>query len=202
MSWKLDGTTIRAGKSWTDANGITHPTNWMIWSDDDKRAAGLTWVDDVVAPYDSKFYWGRNEDGSLIPKSLTDIHHTWTQAEIDSEKAPDGTSAGAAKLDIEGNQIVTLGLKTNAIALAKQHAAGLLAQYDWYVIRKTETDVAIPTSIATYRAAVRTACAAIETKITNAADLAAFMALYDAPVNSDNIPTGPAPINTWPDPIE
>ena len=199
MSWKLDGTTIRAGKSWTDANGITHPSNWMIWSDDDKRAAGLTWVNDVVAPYDSRFYWGRNEDGSLIPKSLTDIHHTWTQTEIDSGEAPDGTSAGAAKMDKDGNQMVTVGLKNLAIEYAKQQAAGMLSLTDQYVTRKAETDVAIPSAISTYRTGVRTACAAIETKITNAADFAAFMALYDSPVDSDGRPTGPAPINAWPD---
>ena len=197
MAWKLNDKTISVGRSWTDANGITHPTNWMSWTDEEKKAAGLTWVDDI-AWHDDKFYWGRNADGSLIPKSLTDINHTWTQAEIDSGEAPDGTSAGAAKLDGNGNQMVTVGLKNLAIALAKQQAAGLLAQYDWYVIRKTETDVAIPTSIATFRAAVRTACAAIETKITNAADLAAFMSLYDAPVDSSGVPTGNAPINDWP----
>ena len=199
MAWKLDSKTIRAGKSWTDANGITHPTNWMIWSDDDKKAAGLTWVDDTVAPHDSRFYWGRDADGALIPKSLTDINHTWTQEQIDSGEAPDGTSAGAAQLDVEGNQIVTLGLKTNAIALAKRQAAGLLAPYDWYVVRKAETDVAIPSTITTYRAAVRTACAAIETKISNAADLTAFIALYDTPVDSDGKPTGNAPVVDWPD---
>ena len=199
MAWKLDSKTIRAGKSWTDANGITHPTNWMIWSDDDKKAAGLTWVDDTVAPHDSRFYWGRDADGALIARSLTDINHTWTQEQIDSGAAPDGTSAGAAQLDIEGNQIVTLGLKTNAIALAKRQAAGLLAPYDWYVVRKAETDVAIPSTITTFRTAVRTACAAIETKISNAADLTAFIALYDTPVDSDGKPTGNAPVVDWPD---
>ena len=199
MAWKYNNKTINAGKSWQTSDGVTHPSNWMIWSDDDKKAAGLTWVDDVVAPHDSRFYWGRNADGSLIPKSLTDINHTWTQEQIDSGEAPDGTSAGAAQLDVEGNQIVTLGLKTNAIALAKRQAAGLLAPYDWYVVRKAETDVTIPSTITTYRAAVRTACAAIETKITNAVDLATFMALYDTPVDSSGVPTGNAPIVDWPD---
>ena len=48
---------------------------------------------------------------------------------------------------------------------------------------------------------MRTACAAIETSIANASDLAAFMALYDTPVDSDGNPTGNAPINDWPDAI-
>jgi hypothetical protein len=77
----------------------------------------------------------------------------------------------------------TLGLKSNAIALAKTQAAGQLAPYDWYVTRKSEKSTAIPSAVSTYRDAVRTACAAIETSIANASDLAAFMALYDTPVD-------------------
>ena len=59
----------------------------------------------------------------------------------------------------------------------------------------------MPSTITTYRAAVRTASNSIGTAITNAADLAAFMALYDTPVDSDGNPTGNAPINDWPDTI-
>ena len=95
----------------------------------------------------------------------------------------------------------TLGLKNTAIAQAKRQAADFLAPYDWYVTRKAEKSTAIPSSITTYRDAVRTACAAIETSITNASDHAAFMALYDTPVDSNNNPTGNAPINDWPDAI-
>ena len=126
--------------------------------------------------------------GSLIPRSLTDVN------EVDKD--------GKAILDIDGNQLVTLGLKSNAIALAKTQAAGQLAPYDWYITRKSEKSTAIPSSVTTYRDAVRTACAAIETSIGNASNLAAFMALYDTPVDSDGKPTGdPAPINAWPDAI-
>ena len=31
----------------------------------------MTWEDEVAA-HDNRFYWGRNADGSLIPRSLTD----------------------------------------------------------------------------------------------------------------------------------
>jgi hypothetical protein len=48
---------------------------------------------------------------------------------------------------------------------------------------------------------VRTASNTIETAINGAADHAAFMALYDTPVDSDGVPTGNAPINDWPDEI-
>ena len=184
MPWKYSGRIIRVGKAWVDNNGTSYPAVWNNYSADEKAAIGLTWEDEVAA-HDNRFYWGRNADGSLIPRSLTDVN------EVDEDGNPVN--------DADGNQIVTLGLKSNAIALAKTQAAGQLAPYDWYVTRKSEKSTAIPSSITTYRDAVRTACAAIETSITAASDLAAFIALYDTPVDSDGNPTGNAPIADWPD---
>jgi len=63
-------------------------------------------------------------------------------------------------------------------AKEKTIAGTLLAKYDWYVIRKAETSKAIPTTIKTYRTAVRTACLTRETEIDNCADTAALVTLY------------------------
>jgi hypothetical protein len=190
MPWKYSGKILKTGKAWIDDNGFKHPYNWASsWSDDDKTSWGVSWEDAPAseAPFDNRFYFGRQADGTLIPRSLTDIN------EVDEDGNPVN--------DEDGNQLVTLGLKSNAIAQAKTEAAGLLAPYDWYVTRKSEKSTAIPSTVSTYRDAVRTACAAIETSIGNASDLAAFMALYDTPVDSDGNPTGNAPINAWPDAI-
>jgi len=191
MPWKYNNTIIRAGKAWVDNNGYKHPYNWAsAWSDDDKKSWGVSWEDAPAseAAFDNRFYWGRQTDGTLIPRSLTDIDV------VDED--------GKAVNDADGNQIVTLGLKSNAIALAKTQAAGLLAPHDWQVIKATEVDsYSVPSTVTTYRAAVRTASNSIGTAITNAADLAAFMALYDTPVDSDGKPTGNAPINDWPETI-
>ena len=121
--------------------------------------------------------------------------------EDDPDNSFDGRfywSAGVPKaLDdvTEEDGTITKGLKSNAIATVKAQAAGMLAPTDWYVVRKSETDVAIPATIATFRAAVRTASGTIEAAITAAADLDAFMALYDAPED------GNAPINDWPEEV-
>ena len=183
MPWKYSGRIIRVGKAWVDNNGTQYPAVWNNLSADEKAAIGLTWEDEVAA-HDNRFYWGRDADGKLIPRSLTDIDV------VDED--------GKAVNGPDGKQLVTLGLKSNAIALAKTQAAGQLAPYDWYVTRKSEKSTAIPSAVSTYRDAVRTACAAIETSIGNASDLDAFMALYDAPMK-DGKPTGNAPINDWPD---
>ena len=102
--------------------------------------------------------------------------------------------------DEDGN--VNIGLKTKWKNQTKVVAKSLLEPTDWYVIRKAETDVAIPSNVTTYRTAVRTACANIEASITNAANHTAFVALWDIPVDSNGSPTGNAPINNWPEPLE
>ena len=188
MAYKYSGRIIRAGKAWTDSDGATHPKNWAsVWDDESKAAQGLIWEDDP-APFDNRFYWGRQADGTLIPRSLDDVN------EVDED--------GNALLDENGNQIVTLGLKSNAIALVKRQAADKLASTDWMVIRLQEDSTkTLTTAVTNYRAAARTASGTIETAITNAADLAAFIALYNTPVDSDGNPTGNAPINDWPDEI-
>jgi len=186
MPWKYSGRIIRVGKAWVDNNGTQYPAVWNNLSAGEKAAIGLTWEDEIAA-HDNRFYWGRDSNGKLIPRSLTDVN------QVDED--------GKAILDIDGKQVVTKGLKAVAIETAKAQAASQLAPYDWYVTRKSEKSTAIPSDVTTYRDAVRTACAAIETRITNASDLAAFMALYDTPVDSDGKPTGNAPIADWPDAI-
>ena len=123
----------------------------------------------------------------MIPKSLTDIN------EVDED--------GNALKDADGNQIVTPGLKTTWVAQTKRTANDKLSVHDWYVVRNAEKSTAIPSSITTYRDAVRTKCAEIETALNNAANLAAFMALFENELNSDGSVKTIAKINDWPDDI-
>ena len=182
MAYKYSGRIIRAGKAWTDNDGIQHPSNWMVWSDAEKAAVGLVWEDDA-ASFDGRFYWSAG-----VAKSLDDVN------EVDED--------GNAVLDADGQQVVTLGLKSNAIATVKAQAGGLLAPTDWMVIKASEVSgYSLPTDVATARAAIRTASNTIEAAITGAADHAAFMALYDTPVDADGNPTGNAPINAWPEEV-
>ena len=180
MAYKYSGRIIRAGKAWTDNDGIQHPSNWMLWDDATKAAKGLVWEDDP-ANFDGRFYWSAG-----VAKALDDVNA------VDDD--------GNAIME-DGVQVVTLGLKSNAIATVKAQAGGLLAPTDWMVVRSAENGTDIPADVLAYRAAVRLASETIETAITNAADLAAFISLYDVPVDADGNPTGNAPINDWPDAI-
>ncbi len=179
--WQYNGITIRAGRSWTDANGITHPSVWSRWTDDVKTAMGLVWIDDpVVESYDERFYYSANN-----PKPLDDVHV------VDEDGNP--------VLDADGNQMITSGLKKTWIARTKQTANNLLQNTDWYAVRQVETSLAIPQNILDYRAAVRASSNSIETAINGCTTLDEFIALFTVPTNEDGKPNGKAIIDGWPE---
>ena len=189
MPWKHNGRTLRTGREWVDDNGNQHSKVWMRYSDSQKATFNIVWEEPPAsaAPVDSRFYWGRQIDGTLIPKSLADIN------EVDENGDP--------LLESDGNQIVTPGLKTIWVERTKQQAKSLLENTDWYITRKSEKSTAIPSSVTTYRDAVRTKCGEIETALNAAADLAAFMALFEDTKDSEDNVTAVAKINDWPDEI-
>jgi len=153
MPWKYNNRTIRAGRAWSNDEGIQHPRNWMIWSDEEKTAAGLVWEDDP-APFDRRFYWSAG-----MPRDLTD-------------------------------------LKVQHKEETKTTAGSLLAPTDWHVVKAAEVDsYSVPADISKYRTDVRAASNTIEAAIDGAADLDAFIALFEGTEEAN------APINDWPDEV-
>tara|TARA_B000000532_G_scaffold233866_1_gene217844 strand:- start:74 stop:616 length:543 start_codon:yes stop_codon:yes gene_type:complete len=158
MAFKLDGSPLAVDVAFTHKD-IQYPANWLrLSSAQEKKDLGITEVaDDSV--YDNRFY---NGDGSA--KALDDIDAK------DQE--------GNLVKDENGNQVVTLGVKSVLKAQEKNTAGSLLAKYDWYVVRKAEKSTAIPTVITTYRDSVRTACDTREKEIDACKDTAALVTLY------------------------
>ena len=190
MPWKYNGKNLKVGREFTGTDGTKYPKVWMRYSDDEKASIGITWEDPPAseAPYDNRFYWGRETDGTLIPRSLTDVNV------VDED-------GKAVNNPVTGQQMVTPGLKTVWVAQTKRIANDKLAVHDWYVTRKAEKSTAIPSSVTTYRDAVRTKCAEIEPALNGAANLTAFMALFEDTRNSEGQVTAIAKINDWPDEI-
>ena len=118
MPWKYKSMTLREGRAWTDDEGYQHPKNWAMWDTPTKTSRVLVWEDEA-APFDNKFYSGRDADGTLIEKSLTDT--LWVDAD------------GNAVVDeMTGAQGVTDGLKNKYIKETKQIANNLLPlQIGW-----------------------------------------------------------------------
>ena len=80
--------------------------------------------------------------------------------------------------DTGSGDTLVLGLKSQYKLKVKEGQASLLAQTDWAVVRKADTDKAIPSNIATWRAAIRTKATEMENAIDGASDIDAFIALF------------------------
>ena len=179
----LNGKQLTVGRAFT-ADGVQYPSNWLqLSSAAEKTAIGITEVADPVRA-DDRFYWNGESDN---PKALDDVNEVWGEGET----LPDGVSVGDPKYvqvwdaDTESmvdsdEQLVTRGLKYSWKQQVKNTAGTLLAASDWYVTRNAELSTAIPDSIVTYRAAVRTECNRLETAIDAAADMDAFIAVVQA----------------------
>ena len=118
--------------------------------------------------------------GTATAKAHADT--LWTQQDSDDGNLPDDKEVGDIKVE---------GLKTQLIRTIKQQAAGILQNTDWYIVRKADTGTAVPSSITTYRAAVRTKAAEMETAITNASDTPALETLYTYTEQEDGSVTRP-----------
>ena len=168
----LGSTALRQNSSF-EIGGTVYPSNWLQQStEDEKTAIGITWVDDPVRA-DDRFYWNGDPD---VPKALEDVdavdndgNPMWVQ-ELDETQDP------PAMVDTT-ERLVTRGLKYTWIAQVKETAGKMLAQTDWMVTRKVERDVDIPADVVTQRAAIVTECTRLETAITNAANMDAFIAV-------------------------
>jgi len=158
MAFLLNGKPLAVDVPFTYGD-VHYPANWLRLSTaQEKKDLGITEVaDDPV--YDGRFY---NGDGSA--KTLDDVNAT--------------DKDGNLLKNEDGSQMVIQGVKSVLKAQEKATAGSLLAKYDWYIVRKTEKSTAIPTTITTYRDAVRTACNTREKEIDACSDTAALVTLY------------------------
>jgi hypothetical protein len=171
-----NGRLIQANRAWRSDDGYQHPSNWTkCWGEADLERWSVTFSADAPKlVWDNRFYWGYlNDNETLNPRALADT--LWVD------------EAGEAIIDEKtGEQGVTVGLKNQHIAQKKTEANALLHETDWEVCRAAETDgKAVASATTTARKAVRTACAGIETKITNCSDLDAFIALFATSLDGD-----------------
>ena len=186
---------------------------YTLWTEAERNAIGIYTVEiDSTNRKDEEFYVNTNityafgsgkvtgSYGTATAKAIADVNEVWTQAEIDNDEAPEETSAGDAKNDSNGNQIVTYGLKTKYKNQFNAQAAGLLAPTDWYVVKATEVSgYSVPSAITTYRAAVRTKVNAMETAIDGCANVAALITLLTYTTDSDGVTS--RPLGEFPDEV-
>jgi hypothetical protein len=168
----LNGKHLPEGTSFYDANGTQYGAGWLNQAtEEQKLAIGITWVADP-APFDNRFYWDTD-----LPKALEDK----------LEVKEDGTplykqvydKATESMVDTT-EQVVTKGLKSNFISQIKQTAGSLLQTTDWYVIRKAERSIDIPSDIALKRTQIVTEANRLETDIQASTTVEALIEVLNA----------------------
>lgn len=137
MGFLLNGKRLTEGVPFVDAKGTQYGSDWLYKSTEaEKLAIGIIWVADPIR-LDDRFYWDGNPTN---PKALED------------RVAEDGSTIK--------------GLKSQFIAQIKDTAGKLLSQTDWYVIRKVERNIDIPSKIVTERAKIVAEADRLEAEIT------------------------------------
>lgn len=161
MAYKLNEKTLSLGKGFKQ-NDIQYPRNWLqLSTQEDRDALGITWEDDPVRA-DDRYYWNGELDN---PKALEDVLAVDEDGNPVWEQELDNTDPDNPVMVDTDVQVVTHGLKHTMTQQVNQTAGSILAQTDWYVIRKTERNVAIPADVVTQRAHVVAESDRLETAI-------------------------------------
>ena len=162
---------------------------FTLWSKDEREAIGIYQIEiDSTNKKDDQWYINTNITYSFDSGKVTGSYGTATaKPHADTLFTAQDEDNG---LGTEG-EIKNKGLKTKLIETIKGQAAGELQKTDWYIIRKADAGTAVPSSITTHRAAVRTKAAEMETAITNASDTSALETLYTYTKQEDGSVTRP-----------
>ena len=156
---------------------VNYPSNiFMLWSSSELEAIGIyEIVIDNSNLKDKEYYINTNQSFAFADGTVTATYGTATAKPIDDVlfTAQDETDG----LGTEGD-VKQPGIRQGHIDTINAQAGGILQPTDWMVVRAAEGGTAVPSSITTKRAAVRTKANAMCTQITNAANVDALAALY------------------------
>jgi len=156
---------------------VNYPSNiFSMWSSAELKAIGIYQV--VVDNTNLKsedYYINTNQTFAFASDTVTASYGTATAKPIADTlyTAQDETDG----LGTEG-EVSAKGLKTLHKENINLQAASILQSTDWMIVRATEGGTAVPSSITTKRAAVRTKANAMCTQIDAASDVDALAALY------------------------
>lgn len=174
MAFQLNGSPISIDRPYTTEAGVKYAN---LRDPAIRAALGVEEVADAPT-YDQRFYWGVDNPKLLDDREESDEQGNplWVQEYNPLTETMQNTNV----------RLVTKGLKSQWIAQVKATAGSLLAQTDWYVIRKAERSIDIPAGVETYRAAVVSEANRLEAAI---AGVTSVEQLIDT-VNTMNWPKG------------
>jgi len=179
-----------SGNQGVTIGDVQHPKQiFTLWTESERNAIGIYEVTiDQSKKKDEKWYINTN-----ITYAFSGGKVTGSYGDATAKAHADANFTAQDEIDGLGTEgeLKSRGLKYRLIQDVKSKAANELAKTDWYVVRKTEEDTAIPSAITTHRRAVRSKQAAMETSITNASDTPALETLYTYTEQEDGTYTRP-----------
>ena len=174
---------------------------FTIWTDAQRKDLGIVPIVISGSHLDTRFYIEKDYSDAIAGDGNSVIRTIGVKAADRALEDVDAVDEDGNKLkDKDGNQVINYGLKHYALQNVKKQQEGFLLQTDWYIIRKADVGTAIPSNIQTWRNAIRTDATAIETAITNATDMNAFIALHTdtyKTVDGQQVVDVVARINRW-----
>ena len=156
-----------------------YPANiFSLWSSSELEAIGIYGVViDNTNLKNEQYYINTDQSFAFASGTVTASYGTATAKNLDDTLYTADDEAENAD-NVEGT-VATRGLKYNHKQVINSQAAGILQPTDWMVVRAAEGGTAVPGSITTQRAAVRTKANTMCTAIDDAADVDALIALYE-----------------------
>jgi len=169
----LNGNPINIYTPYTTAEGVTYP---HLRDATIRAELGVTEVPDPVRA-DDRFYWDGDVNNPKMLEDRLEVKEDGTPLWVQVLDNSDPANPVMVDTDV---QVVTRGLKHTWTQQVKQTANSLLAQTDWYVVRKFERSVDIPADVATYRQEVVDECTRLEGAISAAANIDDFISVVNA----------------------
>ena len=171
---------------------------FTIWTDAQRKELGIVPIVISGSHLDTNYYIEHNHTDAVAADGNSVIRTIGVKAADHKLEDVDAVDVdGNAVLDHYGVQMVTRGLKYNAIQKVKQQQSGYLSRTDWYIIRKADAGTAIPTAIQTFRNAIRADATRIENAITAATTMDEFIALHTTTYNEDRTVDQIAITQSW-----
>ena len=159
---------------------------FTIWTDAQRKELGIIPIVISGSHLDTNYYIEHDHSDSIAGDGNSVVRTIGVKA---SDRALEDVDAvdedGNAVLDYYGVQLITRGLKYNAIQKVKEQQSGYLSRTDWYIIRKADVGTAIPTAIQTFRNAIRADATRIENAITASTTMDQFIALHTTTYKED-----------------
>lgn len=166
------------------------------------KEKGVT-VDNIKHPKDLFTLWtdAEREAIGIVPVTTTGTHlDTNYYVEKDATYAIAGNKKSVVRtIGVKDSDKPLADLKSNAKNKAATDANDLLKGFDWLISRKVTADISVPSAVTTFMVAIRKDCDDIQSAVTGASDMAAFIDLHTSTFKEDGTYDVIARVDRWTD---